>query len=152
VGIKQNLRSKATDKYGSVFSPGKKVARYHHEGGSERWDADRAKQVYGNDKYRQPASKGQAKRLLQLGYKRKFKDKVYRNGTRKATMKRPSQGWIVSNMSNGQAGLIISLLKGVRKKNSWTIKAPERTFMGVSSMEAEILRGYAAKLILRYQQ
>jgi len=147
VGIKQNMRSKATDKYGKIFSPGDKVARYHNDGGSERWDAAKAKRIYGDDQYQQPASKAQAKRLLQLGYKRKFK-----KGTKKTVLKRPTQKWITANMKNGQAGLIIDLLKGVKKESSWVIKTPKRSFMGASRMEAERLKDYAAQLIMKYQQ
>lgn len=144
VGIKQNLGSRASETEGKVFSRGRYVASLNNDGGTERWDADKAEKIYGRDKYKAPASRMQAKRLLHLGYKRKF------NNGKRTVKKRPTQTWIMKNMTHGQAGMIISMLKGVSKKKSWLIKVAKRSFMGATDQEVDQLKEYAVNLIRRY--
>lgn len=78
-----------------------------------------------------PATKQQAKRLKQLGYKipvRKFK-----NGRWK--YRKPSIKWIVENMTFGQAGLMMLILRDETPKakpHRWEIETPARPFMGVA--------------------
>jgi len=83
-----------------------------------------------------PASKQQARKLKQLGYKipvRKFK-----NGRWK--FRKPSIKWIVENMTFGHAGLMMLILQNESPKpapETWQIDVPARPFMGVAPQDAD---------------
>ena len=103
------------------------VARAHQEGVTQRMDAATAKQAYGKPDYKGGASKSQAKALLENGYKiRRNKGKGW---------KRPSQKWIRENLTLGQAGLILRILRDSQAKKDWQIKLPQRSFLGQTEQE-----------------
>lgn len=78
-----------------------------------------------------PATKPQAKRLKELGYK--IPVSKFKNGRWK--FRKPSIKWIVDNMTFGQAGLMMLILRDETPKpkpHRWEIETPARPFMGVT--------------------
>lgn len=75
-----------------------------------------------------PATRQQAKALLEAGYK------IKRNS---GALKSPTIKWIVSNLNMGKAGLILRILKG--SKEQWTTKLPARSFLGVTDDDLKTL-------------
>lgn len=106
-----------------------KVAYRHHHGIPESFTASKAEKVYGVPDYAKPATHAQAKALNQEGYRRPVARKRGKGG---AILKRVSQKWIRQNMTIGQAGLILRMMRtGTTKgKQRWTIKTPERPTLG----------------------
>lgn len=85
-----------------------------------------------------PASRRQARKLRELGFKRR--------GKKAGHYVSASIKWITENLSYNQAGLLIKKLSGKKPKRSWVIKLPARPFLGVTARErqeifAEALRG-----------
>ncbi|HHP5491527.1 TPA: phage virion morphogenesis protein [Aeromonas veronii] len=76
-----------------------------------------------------PASKAQARRLRELGFKRP--------GKRKGTYRSASLSWITANLNSAQAGLIIRKLKNEPVKESWEIELPARPFLGANAKQRE---------------
>ncbi len=68
------------------------------------------------------ASKAQARKLRELGFKRP--------GQRKRSYRSASLGWITSNLNYAQAGLLIKKLKDEPVKENWEIELPARPFLG----------------------
>ncbi len=73
------------------------------------------------------ASKKQAKKLRDLGYKVK----------KGKTWKKPSIKSIEGEMSFWQAGLLIRTLSGEEPQNTWVIELPSREFLGISQADFE---------------
>lgn len=73
------------------------------------------------------ASKKQAKKLRELGYKVK-KGKSWKKPTIKS---------IEADMSFWQAGLLIRMLGDEEPKNAWVIELPAREFLGISQDDFE---------------
>lgn len=74
---------------------------------------------------RLPATRRQAKRLIDEGYKvRRANGRGY---------KTPTIKWIVDNMKMGQAGFILRVLRG--RKELWDVVLPPRSFLGVTDDE-----------------
>lgn len=73
------------------------------------------------------ASKKQAKRLRELGYKVR-KGKVW---------KKPSIKGIEADMTFWQAGLLIRMLGDEDPKDAWTIDLPARVFLGIGQEDFE---------------
>lgn len=73
----------------------------------------------------QKATKRQAKKLRELGFKVKW-------GERRV---KPAVSYITAQMSRAQAGYLIKKLSKAEKKNAWTITLPSRVFLGVSDDE-----------------
>jgi len=112
-----------------------KVAYRHHHGIAEDYTAAKAAKIYGVPNYQKPATPAQAKSLNKEGFRRKMARK---RGKGKAIMKKVPQKWIRSNMSQGQAGLILRLMRTKTRKGKqrWVIKPPERPILGASSADA----------------
>lgn len=72
-----------------------------------------------------PASRRQAKSLLDAGYKVRKAGQAYRTPTLK---------WIVENLSIKRAGLILRLIR-VTSADSWITTLPPRSFLGVTETE-----------------
>lgn len=119
-----------------------KIARAHQEGFKEPYSASRIKRE--ERKLGEPSPDGtataaQAKALVDLGYKRvvgKYKSGKKKGESRK---KRVSQKWIRENMSAGQAGIIIRLLREDAPKQFWNVEVPAREFFGLSKKEIQEL-------------
>ena len=76
-----------------------------------------------------PASKAQARKLRELGFKRP--------GKRKRSYRSASLGWITGNLNYAQAGLLIKKLKDEPVKSSWEIQLPARPFLGANTRQRE---------------
>ncbi|PKG57732.1 hypothetical protein [Shewanella sp. GutDb-MelDb] len=99
-----------------------RVAAFQQEGGIERYTAKKAKKRNGIPDYQGPCSRRQAKALAREGYKiRKGKGKGYRRATISEIMK---------NMTLGQAGLVLRMMRGTRQNPSWNIQVSPRPFLG----------------------
>ncbi|QUM84450.1 phage virion morphogenesis protein [Moritella sp. 28] len=111
------------------------IARVHQEGITLTQTAKQAAKDNGTPDYRGKASRRQAKSLRDSGYKiRKKRGKGW---------KVPPLKWITENITSGQAGLILRILRGNEKaKSSWEIKLPARSFIGQSSHEQTELKNY----------
>ncbi|EDM67307.1 prophage PSPPH06, virion morphogenesis protein [Moritella sp. PE36] len=111
------------------------IARAHQEGITLTQTAQQAEKAYGTPDYNAKASRRQAKSLRDSGYKiRKKRGKGW---------KAPSLKWITENISVGQAGLILRILRGNKKaKSSWDVKLPARSFMGQNRNEQTELKNY----------
>lgn len=75
-----------------------------------------------------PATRQQAKALLEAGYKTRAKGKA---------LKTPTLKWITQNLTIGQAGLILRVLRG--SKTEWTTKLPPRSFLGVTKDDLDAI-------------
>jgi hypothetical protein len=113
------------------------VADRHHRGIPEEFTAKKAARIYGRPNYGKPATPAQAKSLNKEGYRRLTARK---RGKGKAVLKRVSQKWIRENMTQGQAGLILRLMRTDSTKGvqSWSIKVPPRPILGATPENAQI--------------
>jgi len=142
-----------TWKYGSRA----KLAYRHHHGITQEVSAGEAARVahkrYGSPpKYKNKATKAQAKALNREGFRRRVARKRGKGG---AVLKRVPQKWIRDNMSIGQAGLVLRLMrtgtpKGVQR---WQINVPERPVLGATPADADkILTAMAANALQRIKR
>lgn len=97
-----------------------RIAGEHQTGLSTTMTAARMRRQGSTPDYAGSATRHQARALLREGYR-------VRNGK---SWKRPSQSWIVENLKSGQAGLILALLEGQSKQQSWKIDLPARDALG----------------------
>lgn len=102
-----------------------RVAALHQDGGIEKMTATRMAKIHSKTNYDGPCSRGAAKALVAEGYKvRKAKSKRYRKATINEVMGR---------MNQGQASLILRILRDKPKKQSWGIPVSGRSFLGDST-------------------
>jgi len=80
------------------------------------------------ESYKDPATRRQALALIDAGFKHRQKGKGYTT---------PTVRWITQNMNKGQAGFLLSLLRGA--KQHWVIDLPARRFFGATSQELQLL-------------
>ncbi|EEU9488954.1 hypothetical protein FQ034_06690 [Escherichia coli] len=99
------------------------MAARHHYGKPEHVTAAQLKRQRGQPAYDAPVTRGQAVKLRQLGY-------TVKQGKKKKT---PSIKWITQNIKQGQAGLIIRILKEEAAKKEWDIPAPPRPWLDTRS-------------------
>lgn len=99
------------------------MAARHHYGKPEHVTAAQLKRQRGQPAYDAPVTRGQAVKLRQLGY-------TVKQGKKKKT---PSIKWITQNIKQGQAGLIIRILKEEAVKKEWEIPAPPRPWLDTRS-------------------
>lgn len=113
-----------------------KVADRHHRGIPEHFTAKKAAKTYGVPDYSKPATVTQAKALNQEGYRRPVARKRGKGG---AILKKVPVKWIMDNMTLGQAGLILRLMrtKKRRGKQQWDINLPARPILGAAPADAE---------------
>ncbi|HFS3093145.1 TPA: hypothetical protein ACHYLR_003973 [Escherichia coli] len=104
------------------------VGWVHHNGAEIRVSAD---SFSGQDQNGQTATRRQAKRLRELGFKVRQKGRW-----RKASMK------YLLTLSRAQAGLLITIMEDQiiagphqQKARTWTITLPSRVFLGVTNEE-----------------
>lgn len=107
-----------------------RIASEHQTGLSTTMTAARMRNQGKTPDYAGSATRRQARALLRAGYQ-------IRHGKR---WRRPTLGWIVENLKTGQAGLILALLEGQTKQQSWTIDLPARDALGADPRDVrEIL-------------
>ncbi len=82
------------------------------------------------DYYQLPATRRQAKALIEAGYK------VRRQGD-KGAWKTPTIKWITQNLTIARAGLILRVLRG--SKDQWETNLPPRAFLGVTDADLQLL-------------
>lgn len=97
-----------------------RIAGEHQNGLPTTMTAARMRRQGNTPDYAGSATRPQARALLREGYR-------VRDGRR---WKRPSLSWILENLKSGQAGLILALLEGQTKKQSWKIVLPTRDVLG----------------------
>ena len=73
-----------------------------------------------------PATRRQAKKLLEAGYKMKTAGQAART---------PTMKWITENLTIGRAGLILRTLRNSSLIDSWMTTLPARSFLGVTEAE-----------------
>ncbi|MGN5124106.1 phage virion morphogenesis protein [Aeromonas sp. 30P] len=106
------------------------VANTHQKGHTYKVTAASRRRIAASDggKNKQ-ASKAQARKLRELGFKRP--------GKRKKSYRSASLGWITGNLNYAQAGLLIKKLKDEPVKESWEIELPARPFLGANTKQRE---------------
>lgn len=117
------------------------VAARHQRGYKEHFTAEKLARRQGeNTQSNAPATRRQAKRLVELGYKRRHRGRWIT----------PTISWIVRNMSVGQAGAII---RGMRANTtgSWEVVLPARAFLGASETDKTDLMNVLAAQVARYR-
>jgi len=123
-----------------------KIARRQQDGIGEVWTASKARKVYGTPDYDAPATRAQAKALIELGYRRRVKKKRGKG----VALKRVSQKWIRENITLGQAGVIIRLMRDGEAEGPqrWEVKPEARPFLGVPENKTdEYLNGMARQMV-----
>lgn len=106
------------------------IANTHQKGHTYKMTAASRRRIAPSDGGKQKqASKAQARKLRELGFKRP--------GQRKRSYRSASLGWITSNLNYAQAGLLIKKLKDEPVKESWEIELPARPFLGANAKQRE---------------
>lgn len=106
------------------------IANTHQKGHTYQVSAASRRRIAPSDGGKhKPASKAQARKLRELGFKRP--------GKRKRSYRSASLGWITGNLNYAQAGLLIKKLKDEPVKESWEIQLPARPFLGASTRQRE---------------
>lgn len=138
-GLGRTVEEKVTGDYSAEVGWRKsgpaRTAYRHHHGVPEDWSRGRARKAYGTPDYKKAATKRQARSLIREGYRAPRRKKRGKG----ITLKRVSKKWIEENMSLGQAGVILRLMRtGTRRgKTRWTVDVPARPFLGVPAAEAD---------------
>jgi len=116
-----------------------KIARAQQEGHKEQYNGARMRREHGQPDYEAPATQDQAKALIKEGFK--LNKGKYKSGKNKGNSKtrRVSQAWIKENMTVGQAGLVLRLLRDDPGKDSWSVDIPARPFFGLNKQEIKFL-------------
>lgn len=106
------------------------IANTHQNGHTYKMTAASRRRIAPSEGGKQKqASKAQARKLRELGFKRP--------GQRKRSYRSASLGWITSNLNYAQAGLLIQKLKDEPVKESWEIELPARPFLGANVKQRE---------------
>lgn len=104
------------------------MANRHQQGLPEKWNAQKARKIYGIPDYSGPATRAQAKSLKAAGYMLRVKKKKGKG----CSLRRVSKRWIMDNLSMGQAGAILRIMRtGTKRgKQQWEVKPAARPFLG----------------------
>ncbi len=104
-----------------------RIAREQQEGFHEIMTAEKMQRQHGQPDYGAPATRNQARSLREEGYKiRRANGKGW---------KQPSLRWITDNLTLGQAGLILRLMREKVGKHRWVNRLPARPFLGASEQD-----------------
>ncbi|MGF1688346.1 virion morphogenesis protein [Photobacterium japonica] len=107
-----------------------RIAARHHTGQTQRMTASQMRKRWGTPDYTAPCSKGQAKKLRELGY---TVPKPNGKGRKKPTLR-----YIMDTVTHGKAGLMIRELSNKTSVQSWDIPLAERKILG--SHETDVNR------------
>ena len=110
------------------------IAALHNQGKTFTANSTQMKKRAEKINYKAPASKRIAKVLIAKGYEIKEKDSdVYR---------KPSILEVQQRLTQGQAGLILRILRGKKPKQSWQVTTPKRSFLDEApeNVQEELLR------------
>ena len=106
------------------------IANTHQKGHTYKVTAASRRRIAPSDAgTNRQASKAQARKLRELGFKRP--------GKRKRSYRSAPLGWITDNLNYAQAGLLIKKLKDEPVKESWEIQLPARPFLGANAKQRE---------------
>lgn len=106
------------------------IAYRQHHGVAEPFNAAKMARINPRPDHDAPATRKQAKALIQAGYRQYAGKKNGRVRTRK-----PSQRWIIEHLSQGHAGLLIRQLEGKRPASRWEVTPQARPFLGVTNQQ-----------------
>ncbi|WP_102418079.1 virion morphogenesis protein [Vibrio cyclitrophicus] len=107
-----------------------KIAARHHLGQKQKMTKRQMQKRWGTPNYSAPCSKGQARKLRELGYTVARKSGKGR--------KKPSLRLLMETVTHGQAGQIIRELSNQPSMSAWDIPLAERQILG--SKEREVTR------------
>ena len=107
-----------------------RIAARHHLGQKQKMTKRQMQKRWGTPDYSAPCSKGQARKLRELGYTVARKSGKGR--------KKPSLKLLMATVSHGQAGQIIRELSNQPSVTAWDIPLVERQILG--SKEREVTR------------
>ncbi|PSW14413.1 virion morphogenesis protein [Photobacterium rosenbergii] len=107
-----------------------RIAARHHAGQTQKVTAAQMRKRWGKPNYKASCTKGQARKLRELGYTVPRKSGKGR--------KKPSLRYIMQSVSHGQAGLLIREMTNQPSKQSWSIPLAERQILG--SREKDVNR------------
>ncbi|SHJ72024.1 hypothetical protein ACQ0P8_16325 (plasmid) [Halodesulfovibrio aestuarii] len=125
-------KTKAEVTWGNAFAA--RIAYAQQHGIAQKWSASKARKRYGVPNYKAPATRAQAKALLDAGYRLRVRKKRGK-GTR---LKRVTIKWIRENMTVGKAALILNILRGNENRpTAWEVKPEARPFLGVPAEKAD---------------
>ena len=133
-GIKRLMVHKATNKEGQVTFNNLlvgSIAKAHQEGIAQVVSASTLRGSKASANKGKPATRKQARALREAGYKA---PRSAQGGQRKG-YKKPTVKWITENLTLGQAGSVLKILKNEGDKSSWEIKRPKRPFLGATPAE-----------------
>ena len=119
------------------------IANSQQKGSRQAMTASKAAKRGSKPDYDAPVTRDMAKALIQEGYRQPVKGK---NG--RSRLKKVSQRWIMDNMTQGQAGLVLKELRNAGSKRSWTIRTPARPFLGATEQDADKMLESMAKAAL----
>ncbi|GAK14843.1 hypothetical protein JCM19053_4714 [Vibrio sp. JCM 19053] len=107
-----------------------KIAARHHLGQKQKMTKRQMQKRWGKPDYSAPCTKGQARKLRELGYTVPRKSGKGR--------KKPSLRELMATITHGQAGQLIRELSNQPNITSWDIPLAERQILG--SKEREVNR------------
>lgn len=107
-----------------------RIAARHHLGQKQKMTKRQMQKRWGTPDYSAPCSKGQARKLRELGY---MVPRKSGKGKKKPTLK-----LLMATVTHGQAGLIIRELSNQPNVSAWDIPLAERQILG--SKEREVTR------------
>ncbi|MCG9552685.1 virion morphogenesis protein [Vibrio sp. Isolate32] len=107
-----------------------RIAARHHVGQKQKMTKRQMQKRWGTPDFSAPCSKGQARKLRELGYTVARKSGKGR--------KKPSLKLLMATVSHGQAGQIIRELSNQPSVTAWDIPLVERQILG--SKESEVTR------------
>ncbi|MBL0605822.1 phage virion morphogenesis protein [Aeromonas caviae] len=106
------------------------IANTHQKGHSYKVTAASRRRISPSEGGKQKqATKAQARKLRELGFKRP--------GQRKRSYRSASLGWITGHLNYAQAGLLIKKLKDEPAAESWEIHLPARPFLGANARQRQ---------------
>ncbi|HIF9402606.1 TPA: virion morphogenesis protein [Photobacterium damselae] len=107
-----------------------RIAARHHTGQPQKMTASQMRKRWGNPDYSAPCTKGQARKLRELGY-----TVAKKNGRGR---KKPTLRYLMETISHGKAGLLIRELSNQPTIVAWDIPLSERKILG--SKEQDVNR------------
>jgi hypothetical protein len=117
-------------KKGTMSAHAGVIANAHQKGHTYKVTAASRRRIAPSEggKHKQ-ATKAQARKLRELGFKRP--------GKRKRSYRSASLGWITGHLNYAQAGLLIKKLKDEPVAESWEIHLPARPFLGANARQRQ---------------
>lgn len=117
-------------KKGTMSAHAGVIANTHQKGHTYKVTAASRRRIAPSEGGKQKqATKAQARKLRELGFKRP--------GQRKRSYRLASLGWITGHLNYAQAGLLIKKLKDEPAAESWEIHLPARPFLGANARQRQ---------------